>query len=87
MPYIEQKERDLLDPFINVLAHHMNLAGPGEFTYIVYRLALRYLGPNPRFAACASVIGCLQAVVLELYRTVIGPYEERKRALNGDVTE
>ena len=76
MPYIEQYTREHTIP---------NTEHPGELTYELYLLCLTALPPNARFADYATVLGCLEATKLELYRQQIAPYEDLKLEENGDV--
>ena len=40
---------------------------------------------EPRYATWAGILGALAATDRELYRTKIGPYEQRQLELTGDV--
>ena len=76
MPYIEQDKREHTIP---------NTDHPGELTYELYLLCLTAIPYEPSYADYATVLGCLEATKLELYRQHIAPYEDAKREENGDV--
>jgi hypothetical protein len=81
MPYIKKSARRALDcgghPFTC-----------GELNYAITKLVTRYLaGGRHDYAAFNEVIGVLECAKQELYRRVVVPYEECKRAENGDVYE
>ncbi len=78
MPYILQSQRKLLD----VTWEPQDL---GELTYCLTKLCVRFAGPNPRYGTWAGILGALAATDRELYRTKIGPYEQRQLELTGDV--
>ena len=44
---------------------------------------VKRLGGN--YAACNTVIGALECAKLELYRRIIGPYEDKAIEKNGDI--
>ncbi len=80
MPYINKKLRTAV-----MKAGASNV---GELTYALTRTVLDYLSrvPDlPRFKDYAEILGALETVKMELYRREIGPYEDQKRAENGDV--
>lgn len=82
MPYIKQEAKDIL--YDNGFA----AGDPGELNFTFTALAWDYykrMGHN--YAASNEVIGALEAAKLEFYRRVTAPYEDIKRAQNGDVYE
>jgi len=79
MPYIPEVNRR------NLQNGARSPKNAGELAFVIYDDALRYIGPNLTFLKCATVMGALICVALELYRRVIAPYEDRKREENGDV--
>jgi hypothetical protein len=76
MPYIPRAQRDSAEP---------NTADPGELTYLLYRLCLDALPPEPRYRDFHAVLGALEATKLEFYRRHVATYEDGKIAENGDV--
>lgn len=79
MPYIKQRERDLIDPSI----FQPNSAG--ELNYIISQFVKAMLGDNPKYADFNAAIGALECAKLEIYRRLVAPYEDTKIIENGDV--
>jgi hypothetical protein len=78
MPYIDAKARERIDRG----SLPMNA---GELNYQITRLVLGFLGASPRYQDFNNAVGALECCKLELYRRMIGPYENVKIADNGDV--
>ena len=80
MPYIKPDQRARVDTY--------GPATPGELNYAITRLISRYM-PQMRqhlsYEALNEVLGALEGAKLEFVRRVVVPYEDRKRAENGDV--
>lgn len=80
MPYIDEEAREAL-----------GLAGapattPGELNYVITRLAQEYVQVRGlSYQTLNDVMGALTGALSEFQRRVVHPYEERKRAVNGDV--
>jgi len=97
MPYIALKHRQELDGLIDRLADRLAAeakepgydgAFAGLLNYTVTRLALglvrRQFGPL-RYWHIAILTGVFKNVADEFYRRLAAPYEDRQRALSGDV--
>jgi len=82
MPYIRLGDRPTFDHVVSTLPLSMKV---GEINYLITKILLRYLGPEPRYENFNAALGVLEAVKQELYRRLAGPYEEKKREENGDV--
>lgn len=93
MPYIDKAERKYYDPDIEKLAKWIQ-GRPGELSYIITAITHIWLkkrhpmerGPVP-YSSLSLAIGALESTKLELYRKVIGPYEDRKLQENGRVSD
>lgn len=97
MPYIDPKDRQVLDPLIDQLAEQIMVESKkskdeasfaGLLNYTSTRLALKVL--RLRFGAIhywlvAIVVGTFHNVADEFYRRLGFPYEDRKIEENGDV--
>ncbi len=87
MPYITQEERDKLDTGGGVPTN------AGQLNYLITKLCMQYTyGSNqkdgkiiPNYERFNAVIGVLECAKLEVYRRRVGPYEDYKLTLNGDV--
>ena len=84
MPYIKQEDRTRFEHNIKGLALNPPKTA-GELNYIVTRLCHIFLGTEARYQDYNDVIGALEGSKLELYRRMVGPYEDLKIEENGDV--
>jgi hypothetical protein len=79
MPYIKQDDRMRAAKLPET---------PGELNYAITVLIMEYListGKQFTYVGLNEVVGVLECAKLELYRKVVGPYEDVKCKLNGDV--
>ena len=80
MPYIDKRRREELST---------SLPTPttaGELNYLVCKLAIQYLDTTKRnYQSYNDVIGVLECAKQEIYRRLVGPYENKKIEENGDV--
>jgi len=77
MPYIRQELRGYAEQFPDTA---------GELNYAITLLLTGYVSRQPRsYQALNDCLGALEGAKLEFYRRVVVPYEEQKRAENGDV--
>lgn len=81
MPYIDEADREALTPISKRSAR-----SAGELNFQFTQVALDYYEYNgPSYDAINDIVGALEGAKQEFYRRVAVPYEERKRAINGDV--
>jgi hypothetical protein len=87
MPYIERGQRpaidELVDPLIDYLKSLPVESQDGSLNYAVTRI-IKHIYPQKYFHFNRA-LGVLTAITHELYRKVIGPYEDTKISENGDV--
>lgn len=85
MPYITKPNRERLDPAIAQLAQLIRELG--ELNYAITRLSVLKLDGmgERRYANLSAIRGVLQDAADEFYRQAMGPYEDEKRHVNGDV--
>ena len=85
MPYIAQERRREIDQALTALLEQPMTVG--ELNYACTRLLLRFVerAGGVRYDACNALIGVLECCKLELYRRLVGPYEDEKVRENGDV--
>lgn len=86
MPYVDEPNRETLDPFIEELGDHVGSVG--DLNYIVTRLTLKHLirqGLN--YGNFDAEMGMFLCALLEMYRRVGVIYEDLKIVQNGDVPE
>ena len=78
MPYVTQASRDTVENSGPELAGELNYA----FTIIINDYLKRH---GLSYARVNDVIGAIECCKLELYRRLVGPYEDVKIKQNGDV--
>ena len=87
MPYIKKNQRPPIDKLIDPLISHLRSLPiedqDGSLNYAVTKIIKR-LYPQKYFHYNRA-LGVLTAITQELYRRVIGPYEDTKIKENGDV--
>ena len=77
MPYIEQYERDMAKDFPN---------SSGQLNFAIHKVIEQYLNRfDYSYNVLNGVVGVLECVKLEMYRRLIGPYEDEKIKENGDI--
>lgn len=94
MPYILQKDRDLVDQKIQELAdiinHRISIglvdARPGLLNYVISSLGLKAYERHPiSYKNINEFCGVLTCVLQEFYRKLAARYENIKAAENGDI--
>ena len=87
MPYIKRQQRPEIDKLVDPLISHLKSLPledqDGSLNYTVTKIIKR-LYPQKYFHYNRA-LGVLTAITQELYRRVIGPYEDDKIKENGDV--
>lgn len=77
MPYIKPKDRGLA---------RVNPTTAGELNYkLTWLIDIYFKNKGLSYATANEVIGVLECCKLELYRRIIGPYEDLKMEENGCV--
>jgi len=87
MPYIKKEKRPDIDKLLKPLSEHLASLPveeqDGSLNYAVTTL-IHKLYPTKYFHLNRA-LGVLSAITLELYRRIVGPYEDEKIKENGDV--
>jgi hypothetical protein len=76
MPYILASDREYAK---------LRPAIAGELNYAITMLCLDYWKTAESYQSINDIIGALECAKQEFYRRVAVPYEEGKKAANGDV--
>jgi len=85
MPYIPQEERDHFKQH-NLDWIMADADTDGKFNYVFSTMIRAWCDMEDHsYSTYARVLGNLDAIKLEFYRTVVAPYEDEKRKLNGDI--
>ena len=86
MPYIKPEDKPQFEDSIQTLAN--KLRNPGDINYVITKLVQLYVkNKGLKYENLNQVVGALECCKLELYRRLIGPYEDTKIVENGDVCE
>lgn len=87
MPYIKKEQRSAIDKLVNPLINHLKSLPledqDGSLNYAVTKI-IKHIYPQKYFHLNRA-LGVLTAISQELYRKVIGPYEDAKISENGEV--
>lgn len=87
MPYIKKDQRPVIDELVKPLIEHLKSLPiedqDGSLNYAVTKV-IKHVYPQKYFHFNRA-LGVLSAITLELYRKIIGPYEDTKISENGDV--
>jgi hypothetical protein len=91
MPYLKDSDKDIIyeNGGMKLEAHYTQMK-PEEFAgalnYLNFRLIKRWINDNgKKYWIFALFTGTLVCCVLEVYRRLIGPYEDEAIKKNGDV--
>ena len=95
MPYIDPKAREVLDTHIDAM--RMFITQKGEYNYIITRLMHEFITcyyasyqrsekRGPCYDAFNDAVGILECAKAELLRAVVGPYEQKKKEVNGNIS-
>jgi hypothetical protein len=87
MPYIKKKRRvqlaDGQDPLSGI---EDRAEVPGELNYLITGIIMDYIEWHGlSYQIINDIVGALECAKLEFYRRIAVPYEETKKAENGDV--
>ena len=84
MPYIDQKDRQVFEGAIQELTNIV--MSPGELNYVITRLIHGYVNFHGiKYDYLNDVVGVLENAKIEFLRRVVGPYEDKKAKINGDI--
>lgn len=86
MPYITSELRNAYDQWIEDLINGIDTSG--ELNYVITKLCHELiLKQGCCYKVLNNVIGTLECAKLELYKTIIAPYEDLKREEHGPISE
>ncbi len=90
MPYLPQERRQELYPLISKVAGEIQAAVEsgtgkrgGEVNFVICSLVDMLYDRN--YTGLSAAIGDVECAKLEIYRRVLGPYEDEKITEHGDV--
>lgn len=97
MPYIKHEDREVFDKIIDELVTIIKdkykndslngyaLTLPGYLNYIITKLLKNVYREKMQYHSFNEIVGILECCKLEIYRHIIGRYEDSKISQNGDV--
>lgn len=78
MPYVSEE--------VKTAIQQRPMESPGELNFLLTVLCIEYLNSRGEsYQTHNDIIGALDCAAREWYRRVVVPYEDKKRAENGDV--
>ncbi len=87
MPYIKKEQRPAIDELVKPLIEHLKSLPledqDGSLNYAVTKI-IKHVYPQKYFHFNRA-LGVLTAITQELYRKIVGPYEDTKITKNGEV--
>ena len=84
MPYIAKESRC----YLNLVIKNFTVNTPGILNYIITRICHVYIkNVGLKYSTLNEVIGVLECAKQELIRQVVNPYEDKKKAENGNISE
>lgn len=89
MPYINQKTREAIDPFLLPLMDELKEHTSGSLSYCIYKMMNDWVTYGGKWTVAdydlhAMVFGAASLAVDEYRRRLIDPYENDKLEVNGD---
>ena len=86
MPYIKQEKRVIINPIIDKLSQY--LVEEGDYNYAITKLMHNYIQKNGlKYKHCNAIVGVVECAKQEFLRTIVGPYENKKRQESGSITD
>lgn len=90
MPYIKKDERWKYDHAIEELSENLEKLDenevPGALNYIIFSLIKKYIQKKgKKYFRFNYLIGAIECCKKEIYRRLIGPYEDNAIKKNGDI--
>lgn len=98
MPYIDPRARAKILKSLNIAttetgeidarpAHMPRCLSPGELNFAITALIHEYVNDHDfNYATLSAALSQARCAADEFYRTVVGPYEDKKRAEHGNIS-
>jgi len=88
MPYIAQKSRKIIDPYLHSLFEIIDGCEVGDLNYIITKIIHKWIKETGlAYRNINAAIGILECAKLELYRMIAAPYEDLKIKENGNISQ
>jgi hypothetical protein len=82
MPYIKKEDRSKIDEIINLMVKN-NIQVNGDLNYLLYAFCKRTI--HPSYNNYKNYKAELRECADEIGRKLLGPYEDEKCRINGEV--
>ena len=82
MPYIKPIARPEFDPIVDLMVK-LGVKVNGDLNYILFKFCKYHITPS--YNNYKNYIGELTECGAEIRREILGPYEDQKKAENGEV--
>lgn len=83
MPYIKHEDRSTMDKIVLQMIES-DVKANGDLNYILFAFCKRCVTPS--YSNYKNFCGELRQCATEIERRLLGPYEDKKRDENGDVS-
>lgn len=88
MPYITQKTREIIDPFLESILKEIGKGSVGDLNYTITKIVHQWIKEKGlQYINLNAAIGVLDCAKMELYRTIAAPYEDGKIKENGCISK
>jgi len=87
MPYIGDTQRERLEPALQALFNDLDGEERGEFVYVIFRIARRWLDERPmgRYITRSNAVSILADAHHYFRKDYLDEYEGKKKAENGPI--
>lgn len=82
MPYIEEKRRPDMNIIVNLMKG-LDVKVNGDLNYVLFAFCKRFIKPS--YNNYKNFCGELRQCATEIEREILAPYEDKKKAENGEV--
>ena len=86
MPYLKTEQKIYFDDLLVRLKRH-SISTSGELNFLITELVKQFLKDGYNYEKLNAVVGALECAKTEFQRRIVGPYENLKISINGDVYE
>jgi hypothetical protein len=85
MPYIKQVDRPPYQEVIKDLSSKFADVPVGDMNYVISSVIKNVFEKNKSYKTANALMGMIECVKMEFYRTSVAPYEDLKIKENGNI--
>jgi len=82
MPYIKRENRPEMNPIVDLMVEQ-KVKVDGDLNYVLFKFCKYHIIPS--YNNYKNYCGELRQCATEIEREILAPYEDKKKAENGDV--